>query len=165
MSINWQLIKDNNIKRFWSKIDIKDNNECWPYKEGKTGDKYGGFWLNDRVELAHRFAFAVANNYLGVTSKVFIPEGLIVMHICDNPMCCNPAHLKLGTQEENMHDRNSKGRRGVMSGRYGPRIELSVDEILDYVKQGYTHKQIAKIYGVSRPLITKKIRLHKQGPR
>jgi hypothetical protein len=90
------------INKFWSKIDIKGNNDCWDFKYGKTQAGYGH--INDRGKniYAHRFAWELTN---GV-----IPDGLLVCHHCDNPGCCNPSHLFLGTTADNMHDRDAKGR-------------------------------------------------------
>jgi hypothetical protein len=84
--------------RLWRKIDVRQPEDCWPWLAGCDNHGYGQ--LNDRashrVLKAHR---AVYEDVFGV-----IPAGLGVLHGCDNPPCCNPNHLYLGTQAENLHD-------------------------------------------------------------
>lgn len=84
-------------KAFWSKVNIKDDNNCWEYKEAKTQYGYGRFSINGKGVQAHRFAYESYN-------KCKIPEGKLVLHKCDNRSCCNPHHLYVGTQLDNMRD-------------------------------------------------------------
>ena len=71
---------------------------------GKRGNNsYGGFRVNkETIKLAHVFSYEL---YVG-----HIPQGYKVLHICDNPLCVNPDHLFLGTQSDNIKDRDMKGR-------------------------------------------------------
>jgi hypothetical protein len=85
-----------------------------------------------------------------------IPEGKVVMHTCDNPACVNPEHLKVGTQADNIADKVKKGRqaKGTLIGS-AKLNEKQVSEIRDlYAKGGETHQSLAKVFGVSRSLIT-----------
>lgn len=88
--------------RFWSKVTIGDPKECWEWKEGRFTRGYGSFWLNGRSVISSRVAWELSFGP--------IPRGMIVCHACDNPPCCNPAHLWIGTDEDNMTDRDTKGR-------------------------------------------------------
>jgi len=91
------------MKRFWDKVCIKGEKECWLWlasKHRKTS--YGQFSFEGKTQYAHRFAWALTNGP--------IPEGKTVLHSCDNTACVNPAHLNLGTQLENIEDMNKKGR-------------------------------------------------------
>lgn len=90
--------------RFWSKVERKAPRECWLW-QGRRDDKgYGEFQFNGRKIKAAWMALSLS----GV--ECLLP---LVMHSCDNPPCCNPAHLRPGTHAENAQDRDSKGR-----GRY-----------------------------------------------
>ncbi len=75
---------------------------CHLWMGHRTPDGYGAMIVDRSTRLTHRLAWEVAHSP--------IPEGMVVMHICDNPACCNPEHLKLGTRAENNRDRLKKGR-------------------------------------------------------
>lgn len=93
-------------ERLWPKVDTTGGvDSCWEWLAAKKqggygkigiGGKYGG-WV-----LAHRVAWELENGQ--------IPSGLVVCHKCDNPGCCNPSHLFLGTQPDNLADMRRKGR-------------------------------------------------------
>jgi len=93
------------LARFWSKVAVGRDSECWHWKAGTTAFGYGNFYLPKATQPvgAHRFAFEVASG-----SK--IPPGMFVCHSCDNPRCVNPAHLFLGSQKDNVGDAWRKGR-------------------------------------------------------
>lgn len=88
---------------FWRKID-KSSGElgCWPWQGARTGNDYGYIRLNGIRFAAHRLAYALTNGA--------IPKDLFVCHRCDNPRCCNPAHLFLGSASDNTRDSVAKGR-------------------------------------------------------
>jgi hypothetical protein len=75
---------------------------CWRWKAGKNKDGYGLIGLRKQVLYAHRVSYEL---YVGP-----IPEGLHLLHLCDNPSCVNPAHLRPGTQLDNVKDMHAKGR-------------------------------------------------------
>ena len=89
--------------RFWAKVDRRGDGECWPWL-GAQSREYGQFWCGGCL-TAHRIAWELTHGA--------IPNGLLVLHRCDNPPCCNPAHLWLGTHADNAADRQAKGRGAV----------------------------------------------------
>lgn len=93
--------------RFSRRVDVRSPSECWPYLGVITQHGYGTMSITvagvSRPVGAHRIAYRIA--------KGPIPDGMVVMHSCDNPRCVNPAHLSLGTQRENMADMFAKGRK------------------------------------------------------
>lgn len=91
--------------RFRSKVDSSGGEDsCWNWTACKTPIGYGkiGKGGDEGWVFSHRVAFELANGNL--------PEGMVVMHLCDNPSCCNPLHLRAGTQAENLRDMRAKGR-------------------------------------------------------
>jgi hypothetical protein len=87
-------------KRFWSKVDIRSEDECWPWRAARHVQGYGAFaFTKYKITTAHRASWAITYNRHRLPS----PK-LHVMHMCDNKICVNPKHLKLGTQSENEKD-------------------------------------------------------------
>ena len=93
------------VRDFWSHVTIGGPNECWPWKGATRQKGYGNFALfgtGKGSAASHRIAYGLAN---GGT-----PRDMDVLHRCDNPPCCNHAHLFLGTQLDNIRDMIEKGR-------------------------------------------------------
>lgn len=97
------------ISAFWSKVDIKKPHECWNWIGAKKEKGYGNVRINSEIFLSHRVAWELTN--------FPIPDGYVVMHLCDNPSCCNPSHLALGTSQANNCDKLIKGRGGFHKNR------------------------------------------------
>jgi hypothetical protein len=98
---------DNNdtYTRFWSKVDIGHHNECWNWTASinKVGGSGCGQFQLGGIKSAYRVAYALHH-------KKQFSEIPLLMHSCDNRACCNPHHLKEGTQKDNMADCKAKGR-------------------------------------------------------
>lgn len=107
-----QELKIDETRRavFFSNIDKRGEDECWPWLGATDKRGYGQFKVLGRQCKAHRISFALANNA--------IDDSLLVMHSCDTPGCQNPKHLSQGTNGDNMADKTRKGRqaRGAKLG-------------------------------------------------
>lgn len=138
----WTL-KDQ--RRFISKIKRGDG--CWLWQAGCNTDGYGTFSVgNIRAMRAHRAAFEL---WIGS-----IPSGMCVCHTCDNPPCCNPDHLFLGTVAENMADKAVKGRLKLGSRAGTSRLtENDVAEIR-VLCATFSQREVAYRYGVSETTIS-----------
>lgn len=91
------------IARFWRKVDRSGGpNACWPWKAGTHHFGHGAFRIHKTQVQAHRVAYALIEGP--------VRDDIDVLHTCDNPPCCNPAHLYLGTQADNNRDRTVRGR-------------------------------------------------------
>lgn len=100
------------IPWFWKSVDKKSVIECWEWKGARLKLGYGRFRSAGKFVQAHRFSYALHAGH--------IPVGMCVCHRCDNPPCCNPAHLFLGTKKDNADDRDKKGRNKVFRGEAHP---------------------------------------------
>lgn len=111
---------------FWSKVKRGAADECWEFQGPRHDrDRYGMFSVKNRIRRAHRVAYELGRGP--------IPESLCVLHECDNPPCCNPAHLFLGTKKRNMEDAKSK-KRHAYGSRHG-RAVLNEDQVHTMRKQ------------------------------
>jgi len=130
--------------RFSRKVIIRQENDCWDFDGFHDQGGYGKFRYNGRQIAASRAAYIF---YIGP-----IPIGMCVLHVCDNPGCVNPSHLKIGTNLDNITDRNNKNRNAHPIGEKHPKAKLTdlmVKEIKMRVAFGDTHAKVAKEYMVS----------------
>lgn len=129
-------------KRFWSKVDVRDPDDCWNWTAGCFNHGYGAFGIGDTTQPAHRVVWALTNGP--------IPEGMCVLHKCDNKICCNPDHLFLGTRADNNADRDRKGRTERGERHHGAKLtEADVIEIrIRYRAGGISQRALAAEFGI-----------------
>lgn len=141
-------------QRFWAKIKMGSENECWEWYGSLGGGGYGRMKLprSRHNESAHRISYFLAT---GID-----PTGHVVQHKCDNRRCCNPKHLTLGTHASNMADMAEKGRanNGIQHGENNNNAKLTrrdVDEIRALIISGETNVSVAKKYNVTHSMISR----------
>lgn len=142
------------VDRFLLYVDKKDVLDgCWIWTGAKTHRGYGYFTINHKTYKSHRVSFEL---FIGP-----IPDGMCVCHSCDVPSCVNPAHLWLGTYQDNMKDRDNKGRQSHHTRNRGENqglhklTEQNIYKIREMLEQEYTQQEIANIFGVKKALISK----------
>ena len=134
--------------RFWNKV-IKQDNGCWIWTAYTNSDGYGKFKIGKRTCNAHRMAWMLCCGS--------IPKGMLVLHHCDNPPCVNPDHLYLGTDADNVRDRDNRNRiqhaRGIAQGSHKLTDEQVLEIRMLYNDGKYSECDIADKFGVSQSTI------------
>lgn len=149
--------KDKIIFKFMQNIRIIHG--CWEWQGTKLSSGYGRFWYKYGRIFTHRLSFILFN---GV-----IPDGLFILHSCDNPCCVNPKHLHVGTKQENIQE--AVLRKRALIGDLNPmrkhprfgensfRSKLKEKEVLKiiyYLNKGISGKELAKEYHVTESAIS-----------
>lgn len=139
------------VAGFWASIDSSGGPQsCWPWLRNKDSRGYGRVRWRSRMGSPHRLAWSLANN-------AEVPVGAVVMHVCDNPPCCNPAHLRVGTHRDNVLDKFAKGRDNGPRGFSHPFAKMSVDRIAFAARLrglGFSINNIAFTLSVSQSTVS-----------
>lgn len=132
-------------QRFLLRVKPAGRNECWEWTGSRIKKGWHGQWRNTqgRVELTHRAAWRL---FVDV-----VPDGLCVLHKCDNPICVNPGHLFLGSHSDNFKDMWAKGRSrpGISRGEKHGMSKLAADAVTDIRSSTMSGVELAKKYGVA----------------
>jgi hypothetical protein len=138
--------------RFWRNVDA--SGECWEWRGHRMNHGYGSIVVGGKRILAHRLAYELTYGP--------IPDGLDILHHCDNPGCVRPEHLRAGTHTENMQDKMARGRANHLRGDQNPNARLTSKQVAEiralHAEGRHTHRQIASLYGVDRSTITAVLR-------
>jgi hypothetical protein len=137
---------------FWKYVETGESDSCWEWQAGKTTQGYGVFYLPGLVrKYTHRYAYEVT------TGAILTPD-MKIMHKCDNPPCCNPSHLILGTQMDNMRDKIAKGRARNLKGSEHTNSKLNEFQVsaIRRMYAGGECKQadLAVMFGVSQSVVS-----------
>jgi hypothetical protein len=135
-------------QRFWEQVPLGPGCRPWQGRRGAEG--YGNVTRLGKTLKAHRAAWELTYGP--------IPEGMVVCHRCDNPPCCEPTHLFLGTRADNNDDREQKGRGVHPKGSAHPNAKLTEEAVLAIRREWASIPRrsldtIAASYGVSRSTI------------
>lgn len=138
-------------QRFWLHVKKSGADDCWEWQRRKDRKGYGLITGDKRETLqAHRVAYAFLADS--------IPDGLIVRHKCDNPGCCNPSHLEVGTQADNIMDMMVRERSKAVKIPNDTALLMRADFIA-----GLATEEIAEKYGFSRSAIKQMMRRGRAG--
>ncbi len=143
----------NTEKDFWKNVDRKSNDKCWPWKGCINRWGYGRYRFNGSLHMAHRLALKFLRPDLELKNKV-------VMHVCDNPSCCNPNHLLLGTHADNQSDKYKKNRqaKGEKNGQSFLTEQQVIEMRKKYIPRKMTYEMLAKEYKVCKDTVQKAVR-------
>ncbi len=135
--------------KFWKRVSVTNENECWPWNGKRTNQGYGMVGFEGKTQPAHRIAYIF---YFGDFDR-----SLDILHKCDNPPCCNPNHLFLGTARDNIKDAIAKGRWKPFQREKHPRALLTenqVAEIRSRWKPGYGNAaRLAREFKVTKSCV------------
>lgn len=151
------LLQVPSEERFRSHVQVGQPSECWPWDGalrkgyGSFKVKAGDFGLPTRRDVfAHRVAFFIENGRW--------PEP-VGRHTCDNPVCCNPAHIVEGTWKQNMEDKYERGRAVHPPGELGHNSKITNDQADEirtrYAEGGISQSALGAIYGLSQSKISR----------
>jgi hypothetical protein len=135
------------LERFWSLVIAPENADaCWEWSGTRGKNGYAAMRVGRKRVYAHRISYVIQHGG--------IPDGLWVLHHCDNRPCCNPAHLYAGTPSNNAQDRERRDR--------GHRRKLNEQSVIEirriYAAGGTLQTEIARQFGVSHDLISQVVR-------
>lgn len=134
--------------RFWSKVDKTEH--CWNWTAGKTKEGYGRFQVKGKTQKAHRISYELYH-------KKTIPDGLIILHACDNPSCVRPEHLSTGTVKDNVDDMFAKNRANKAKGSNHGSSKITERDVLIIRKmadEGAVQKTIGQTFGIGQQQVS-----------
>jgi hypothetical protein len=136
---------NKDIKRFWKHVDIihDRNDTCWEWTSYKNVKGYGLIKIKKYVLLAHRVAYEIRFGQFD--------QSKYICHTCDNRSCCNPNHLFIGTQFDNMRDMVSKGRKTLKCNEDNPNVKLTDKQVVvlrEMRKDGMLMKDLAEVFNI-----------------
>jgi hypothetical protein len=134
-------------------VKINKNTGCWEWQKTSNGYGYGTMTINGKSRLVTRLVYSLINGS--------IPDGKQVLHDCDNPCCCNPEHLHLGTRFDNMRECYERGRSKIkpvhLKGEKNGCAKLTEEDVIkirNLVSQGERQHAVASLFSISQAQVS-----------
>jgi hypothetical protein len=140
------LLTDAVMERYWSKVSIRGEQDCWEWTAACVTSGYGHFVVRGKHLNACHISLALAGRPR--------PADLHSLHSCDNRKCCNPAHLRWGTCAENMADRDARNRLPPRKGSANNLAKLTEESVRQIRSAAGIHREIAARFAVSRSTVS-----------
>lgn len=147
------LAPEHLARRLANGLDEAVDGECWNWARTTNNYGYGTLTVNGKTVFAHRLAYE-----LGVGE---VPEGMHVLHSCDNPRCINPSHLSVGTRSQNMKECSERGRaripKQINLGEVNGASKLTEGDVVairGLLSKGLSQREIAARFKVSQQTIS-----------
>jgi hypothetical protein len=131
------------VARFWSSVAVLHVGKCWLWRGYCDTSGYGSIKIGGKPVPAHRAAYLAAFGE--------IPDGAIVRHICDHPLCCTPTHLLTGTHADNVRDRVIRKRTAI--GERASKAKLTESDVRAIRASAEPLRKLAARYGVTSDAI------------
>lgn len=141
-------------KLFWSHVEIRGLDDCWPWTGCVNSSGYGSTRHHGSNYCAHRVAYSYTREKIPFAAPEDKSSAGFVLHSCDNPPCCNPTHLSLGTLSKNQLDSYARERNQALKGERSPNAKLTLEQVavmrtLFRDKKATTY-ELARLYEVSQ---------------
>ena len=149
--INTYNTDQTNVDKFWSKVKVLQEEDCWEWQAALHQDGYGFFAMTTDYNTPIQYKVITAHRYSAHLDGKDI-SNMCVCHTCDNPSCVNPKHLFVGTIQDNVKDRQSKNRQARNKGKDNGRTKLTRDQaqyILDNAQIGTKKNKLSNIQSLA----------------
>lgn len=136
-------MRRNTLESILSRLEIRKDSDCWWWTGCLNTQGYGEVYYDGRQHLVHRLIFSMLHES---------PGGSWVLHECDNPVCCNPGHLYLGTARDNSNDMIARGRHrpSKTAAKLSPEDVIAIRLAYPAVKN---YSAIGRLYGIDRQTV------------
>ena len=131
--------------RLWSNVDRRGADECWPWLGNRRPAGYGSIRHDGKNITTNAAAIIASGGVVG--------PGQVACHTCDNPPCCNPAHLYVGTSSSNQRDAVARGRHSMAK-----LTDDDVTQICELVAAGNSYRSVGRRFGVRHGVVSSIVR-------
>lgn len=129
-------------------LTIPADDSCMEWPRGRHNRGYGKIWTGTR-EFVHRVAYRLA---IGT-----VPDGMEVLHKCDNPPCFRPSHLAIGTHDDNMKDAARKGRTHAGERHRDHKVTVEQVKEIRALSGDVTQRELGRMYGLDKSVISRMV--------